>query len=83
MVIVMRRTVLPHCQVEDKSVKWKSLKHNGVLFPPDYEPHGVRMLYDGQPVDLSPEQEEVRGALPRAHAGPRAVDSQVWNAVVG
>ena len=30
-----------------------------MLFPPEYEPHGVRMLYDGVPVDLTPEQEEV------------------------
>jgi DNA topoisomerase-1 len=39
--------------------KWKTLQHNGVLFPPPYEPHGVKMLYDGQPVDLTPEQEEI------------------------
>ena len=40
-------------------VMWKTLEHAGVLFPPEYEPHGVRMLYDGVPVDLTPEQEEV------------------------
>jgi len=39
--------------------KWTTLSHHGVLFPPEYEPHGVRMLYDGKPVDLTPEQEEV------------------------
>ena len=44
---------------EDKSVKWATLTHSGVLFPPEYEPHGVKMLYDGHPVDLTPEQEEV------------------------
>lgn len=46
-------------QAEDKEVKWETLVHSGVLFPPDYTPHGVKMLYDGKPVDLSPEQEEV------------------------
>ncbi|KAG2499993.1 hypothetical protein HYH03_002275 [Edaphochlamys debaryana] len=40
-------------------VMWKTLRHCGVLFPPEYEPHGVKMLYDGKPVDLTPEQEEV------------------------
>lgn len=40
-------------------VKWNTLKHAGVLFPPDYVPHGKKMLYDGKPVDLTPEQEEV------------------------
>lgn len=39
--------------------KWTTLEHNGVIFPPSYKPHGVKMLYDGRPVDLTPEQEEV------------------------
>lgn len=45
----------------DKKVekKWDTLHHCGVLFPPDYKPHGVKMLYDGRQVDLTPEQEEV------------------------
>lgn len=34
--------------------KWTSLKHNGVLFPPEYEPlpAKVKILYDGKPVQL-------------------------------
>jgi DNA topoisomerase-1 len=44
---------------KDGAVMWTSLKHCGVLFPPEYVPHGVKMLYDGQPVDLTVEQEEV------------------------
>ncbi|KAG4150142.1 hypothetical protein ERO13_D05G377000v2 [Gossypium hirsutum] len=43
----------------DGQKKWSTLVHNGVIFPPPYKPHGVKMLYDGQPVDLTPEQEEV------------------------
>lgn len=39
--------------------KWTSLEHNGVIFPPLYNPHGIKMLYNGQPVDLTSEQEEV------------------------
>ncbi|KAK3122750.1 hypothetical protein QOZ80_8AG0617660 [Eleusine coracana subsp. coracana] len=39
--------------------KWTTLVHNGVIFPPPYKPHGVKMLYNEQPVDLTPEQEEV------------------------
>ena len=35
-----------------KGKKWKTLVHNGVLFAPPYEPHGIRMRYDGKPVDL-------------------------------
>ena len=40
-------------------MKWETLEHSGVLFPPEYTPHGVKMLYDGKPVKLTPEQEEV------------------------
>ncbi|KAH9620317.1 hypothetical protein KSS87_021714 [Heliosperma pusillum] len=39
--------------------KWTTLVHSGVIFPPPYTPHGVKMLYDGKPVNLTPEQEEV------------------------
>jgi len=40
-------------------IKWNTLSHAGVLFPPEYASHGIKMLYDGVPVDLTPEQEEV------------------------
>lgn len=41
------------------AIRWTTLEHAGVLFPPEYVPHGVKMLYDGKPVALTPEQEEV------------------------
>ncbi|KAF2719941.1 DNA topoisomerase I [Polychaeton citri CBS 116435] len=45
----------------DGTKKWEVLEHNGVVFPPDYEPlpKNVKMLYDGVPVTLHPEAEEV------------------------
>ncbi|KAI4388208.1 hypothetical protein MLD38_000560 [Melastoma candidum] len=43
----------------DGQKKWTTLEHSGVIFPPPYKPHGVKMLYKGKPVDLTPEQEEV------------------------
>lgn len=35
---------------QDNSVKWNSLVHAGVLFPPPYEPlpKNIKMKYDGQ-----------------------------------
>jgi DNA topoisomerase-1 len=41
-------------------IKWDSLVHNGVIFPPPYEPlpAHVKLIYDKQPVDLAPEVEE-------------------------
>lgn len=41
----------PGCQ-------WVTMEHTGVSFPEPYVPHGVKMLYDGKPVDLTPIQEE-------------------------
>ncbi|KAL0729051.1 hypothetical protein Bca4012_025144 [Brassica carinata] len=43
----------------DGQTKWKTLEHNGVIFPPSYKPHGIKILYKGKPVDLTTEQEEV------------------------
>jgi DNA topoisomerase-1 len=43
----------------DDGVRWTSLAHYGVLFPPEYIPHGIQMKYDGKPVTLTPEAEEV------------------------
>ncbi|QSL64191.1 hypothetical protein MERGE_000346 [Pneumocystis wakefieldiae] len=50
-------------QQGDGTIKWKTLEHNGVLFPPPYEPlpSYVKMKYKGEPIDLPPEAEEVAG----------------------
>jgi len=49
--------------VGDGTQKWTTLEHNGVIFPPPYQPlpRNVKMKYNGKPVDLSPESEEVAG----------------------
>lgn len=48
---------------DDDSVKWNTLEHNGVLFPPAYEPlpKNIKLVYDGVPVSLHVEAEEVAG----------------------
>lgn len=48
---------------EDDSIKWETLEHNGVVFPPDYEPlpKNVKLVYNGTPVSLHVEAEEVAG----------------------
>jgi DNA topoisomerase-1 len=45
----------------DGTKKWDTLEHAGVVFPPEYEPlpKHVKMLYDGVPVTLHPDAEEV------------------------
>lgn len=47
----------------DGTIKWTTLEHNGVIFPPPYEPlpKNVKMKYDGTPLTLHPDAEEVAG----------------------
>jgi DNA topoisomerase-1 len=49
----------------DDTTKWKTLEHNGVMFPPDYVPlpKNVKMLYDGKPVSMHKEAEEIAYAF--------------------
>ena len=42
-----------------KGIKWTTLVHNAVIFPPEYVAHGVKMRYDEKPVELTPEAEEI------------------------
>ena len=44
---------------EEDSLKWETLEHRGLLFTPDYVPHGVPLVYDGEQVQLGAEAEEV------------------------
>ena len=40
-------------------MKWKTLQHNGILFPPAYEAQGIKIKIKGEKVDLSVDQEEM------------------------
>ena len=47
----------------DGTKKWTTLQHAGVVFPPPYEPLPklVKMRYDGIPITMAPEAEEIAG----------------------
>ena len=38
--------------------KWKTLQHNGVLFPSPYKPHNTPLIYNGEEIKLTPLSEE-------------------------
>ena len=40
-------------------MKWKTLQHNGILFPPEYEKQGIKIKIKGESIDLSVDQEEM------------------------
>ncbi|KAK9238515.1 hypothetical protein V1525DRAFT_358095 [Lipomyces kononenkoae] len=69
----------------DHSVKWTTLVHNGVLFPPPYEPlpSHVKLKYNGMPVALPLEAEEVAGffgaMLETEHAKNKVFQSNFFN----
>lgn len=46
---------------EDDSIKWTTLEHNGVIFADPYKPlpKNVKLYYDGKPLELHVEAEEV------------------------
>ncbi|MFQ5497512.1 MAG: DNA topoisomerase I [Nitrosopumilus sp.] len=40
-------------------MKWKTLKHNGILFPPAYEAQGIKIKIKGESINLDQNQEEM------------------------
>lgn len=65
---------------ENKDIKWTTLEHAGVLFPPEYTrlPDSVKLLYEGQPVELTAEQ--VR-AFEHCLRHCKAMSTACWTAV--
>lgn len=44
---------------DEKKLKWNTLSHNAVMFPPPYERHGIPLVYNGKPVPLDDNAEEI------------------------
>lgn len=65
---------------EDDSVKWTTLEHNGVLFPPAYEPlpKNVKLYYDGKPISMHLEAEEVAGFFGSMLSSTHNVENPVF-----
>ncbi|POM75189.1 DNA topoisomerase [Phytophthora palmivora] len=42
-----------------EGIQWRTLEHNGVMFPLPYKPHHVPLLYNGKEIELTPSQEEI------------------------
>ena len=40
-------------------IKWATLEHRGVTFPQAYVPHGAKLLFKGEPIEIKPEVEEI------------------------
>src|SRR5437773_7740303 len=55
-------------------MKWKELRHNGVAFPPTYEPKGLQINIRGETVRLSPDAEEMAYAWGKKRTTPYVED---------
>src|SRR5206468_12698195 len=55
-------------------MKWKELRHNGVAFPPAYEPKGLQIIIGGETVRLSPDAEEMAYAWGEKRTTPYVQD---------
>src|SRR5437660_11904829 len=58
-------------------MKWKELRHNGVAFPPAYEPKGLQINISGETLRLSPDAEEMAYAWGKKRTTPYVQDPVV------
>src|SRR5713101_6237700 len=58
-------------------MKWKELRHNGVAFPPAYEPKGLQIKIRGETVRISPDAEEMTYAWGKKRTTPYVQDPVV------
>jgi DNA topoisomerase I len=56
--MIILRNYFMSLQFGGNEIKWHKLQHNGVAFPPDYEPHYVPLIYNGKKITLNSEAEE-------------------------
>src|SRR6266852_626719 len=55
-------------------MKWKELRHNGVAFPPAYEPKGLHVNIRNETIRLSPDAEEMAYAWGKKRTTPYVQD---------
>jgi len=55
-------------------MKWKTLQHNGILFPPAYEAQGIKIVIKGEDIALDLNQEEMAYQWAKKKDTPYAID---------
>ena len=55
-------------------MKWKTLEHNGVLFPPEYNYQGITIKINGKKIKLTEKQEEMAWAWTKKRETPYVKD---------
>ena len=62
----------------NNEAKWKTFKHNGVMFPEPYIPHKIPLLYDGKRINLDSESEEY-ATIYSKFIGTEYLNNKVFN----
>ena len=60
-------------------MKWKTLEHNGVLFPPEYNYQGISIKINGEKRKLTEIQEEMAWAWTKKRETPYVKDKEFIN----
>jgi DNA topoisomerase-1 len=55
----MEEVAVPQPRQQEARVRWKSLVHRGVAFPPEHQPRGIIISIKGEKVALTTDQEEL------------------------
>ncbi|KAF8819518.1 hypothetical protein IE077_004186, partial [Cardiosporidium cionae] len=67
-------------------VQWTYLEHNGIMFSPDYVPHGIPIKFDGHSIVLPAEAEEVAnfwcGVIGTDFADNEKFQKNFWKAFI-
>lgn len=63
--------------------RWTKFHHNGVIFPPDYIPHNIPVIYEGEKIHLTPKAEEAATMYAKyidtEYAKNRIFNKNFWN----
>jgi DNA topoisomerase-1 len=59
-------------------MKWKTLQHNGILFPPDFESKGIKIKIGGENVQLNLLQEEMVYQWSKKKDAPKPGDTEKY-----
>ena len=58
--------------------QWTVFRHNGPMFPPEYEPHKIPIIYQGEEVILTPLAEEY-ATLYSKYVGTEYIEKPKFN----
>ena len=47
----------------ERKKKWDTLEHNGPMFPPEYKPHNLPIIYNGEKIKVEKSQPKLKAKI--------------------